>query len=130
MVAVLALAQGVFGVFRALEWVQIGSDISRRGVLLLPIIGATVFARAALVAVLAVLYGLVAWGLVARRGWSRPLGLTVALVNLALAAPVLFAGETPGRALLVAIMPVILVVYLLSPAGRRALQPEEAEHGR
>ena len=90
---------------------------------MLPIIGAMVFARAALVAVLAVLYGLVAWGLLARRGWARPLGLTVALVNLALFAPVLFAGETPGRALLVAIVPVILVVYLLSPAGRRALQP-------
>ena len=123
LIAVLALAQGVFGVLRALEWVQIGSDLSHRGVLLLPIIGAMVFARAALVAVLAVLYGLVAFGLLARRGWARPLGLTVALVNLALVAPVLFAGETPGRALLVAIVPVILVVYLISPAGRRALQP-------
>ena len=121
VIAVLALAQGVFGLLRAVQWIQIGSDLINRGVLLLPIIGAMAFARAGLVALLAVLYGATAWGLLARRGWARPLGLTVALGNLALVALALLAGETPGWALLVVIVPVILVVYLLAPAGRRAL---------
>ena len=123
VVAVLALAQGVLGLLRALQWIQIGSDLVSRGVLLLPIIGAVAFARAALVALIAVLYGLIAWGLLARRRWARPLGLTVALVNLALVALPLLAGESPGPALLVMVVPVILVVYLLSPAGRRELKP-------
>jgi hypothetical protein len=48
VVAVLALGQGVFGVLRALHWVEIGSDLIQRGVLLLPIIGAVAFVRAAL----------------------------------------------------------------------------------
>ena len=48
--------------------------------------------------------------------------LTVALANLALAAPVLFAGKAESRALLVVIVPVILVAgYLLAPTGDRAL---------
>ena len=123
VIAVLALAQGVFGLLRAVQWIQIGSDLVQRGVLLLPIIGAMAFGRATLVALLAVLYGVTAWGLLARRGWVRPLGLTVALVNLVLVALPLLAGETPGWALLVMVVPVILVVYLLSPAGRRALRP-------
>lgn len=121
IIAILALAQGVFGVLRALQWVQIGSDLVNRGVLLLPIIGQLAFARGALVALLAVLYGVTAWGLLARRGWARPLGLTVALVNLVLAAPLLISGETSGSALPVVVVPLILVVYLLAPAGRRAL---------
>ena len=121
LIAVLALAQGAFGVLRSLQWIQIGSDLAHRGVLVLPMIGDLAFVLAAIVAILAVLYALFAWGLLARRGWARPLGLTVALVNLALAAPVLFGGEAASRALLVVIVPVILVVYLLAPAGRRAL---------
>ena len=122
VVAVLALAQGVFGLLRALHWIEIGSDLMRRGIVLLPIIGAMAFARAGLAALLAVLYGATAWGLLAGRGWARPLDLTVALVNLALVALPLLAGETPGWALLVMVVPVILVVYLLSPTGRRALK--------
>ena len=121
VVAVLAFVQGVLGVLRTLQWIQIGSDLVSHGVLLLPIIGAMAFARGALVALLAVLYGATAWGLLARRSWARPLGLTVALVNLALAALPLLAGETPGWPMLAMIVPVILVVYLFAPAGRRAL---------
>ena len=121
VIALLALAQGVLGVFRALQWVQIGSDLSRQGVLLLPIIGAMAFGRAVLVALMIALYALFAGGLLARRGWARPLGLTVALVNLVVVGLALLGGESPGLGLLGVIVPVIMVVYLLAPAGRRAL---------
>ena len=122
VVAVLALAQGVLGVFRALQWVQIGSDLMRQGVLLLPIIGAMALGRGAMVATIAALYALFAGGLLARRGWARPLGLTVALVNLVIVGLALLGGESPGFGLLWAIVPVIMVVYLLAPAGRRSLE--------
>ena len=46
VVAILALAQGVFGLLRALQWIQMGSDLINRGVLLLPIIGGMAFGRA------------------------------------------------------------------------------------
>ena len=121
VVAVLAVAQGVLGILRAAQWIQIGSDLADRGLLLLPIIGALAFIRGVMVAILAALYGLFAWGVLARRGWAWSLGLTVALVNLALGALALVAGESPGRALLWTIVPVILAGYLLAPAGRRAL---------
>ena len=121
VIAVLALAQGVLGILRAVRWIEIGSDLMHRGVVLLPIIGAMAFGRGAMVAIIAALYGLIAWGLLARRGWARPLGLTVAAVNLVIVALALLGGESPGRALLWAIVPVILAGYLLGPAGRRAL---------
>ena len=126
VIAVLALAQGVFGLLRAVQWIQIGSDLVQRGVLLLPIIGAMAFGRAALVAIIAALYGLFAWGLLARRGWARPLGLAVALVNLVIVGLALLGGELPGRALLWAIAPLIIASYLLGPAGRRALGADQA----
>ena len=92
VIAMLALAQGVLGLLRALQWVQIGSDLMRQGVLLLPIIGAMAFGRAAMVALMVALYGL----------------------NL-------LGGESPARVLLWAIAPVVIIGYLLAPAGRRAL---------
>jgi hypothetical protein len=121
VVAVLALGEGIFGVLRALHWVEIGSDLIQRGVLLLPIIGAVAFVRAALAAVIAILYGLFAWGLLAQRGWAWALGLAVSLVSMVFVGLALFAGESPGRGLLWAIVPVIVAGYLLAPAGRRWL---------
>jgi hypothetical protein len=121
VVAVLALAQGVLGILRAIHWVEIGSDLMQRGVVLLPIIGAMAFGRGAMVAIIAALYALFAWGLLARRGWARSLGLTVALVNLIIVGLALLGGELPGRALLWAIAPLIIASYLLGRAGRDAL---------
>ena len=121
VVAVLALAQGVLGILRAVHWIEIGSDLMQQGVVLIPIIGAMAFGRAVLVTLFVALYVLLAWGLLVRRGWARPLGLTVALVNLAIVGLALLGGESPGRALLWAIVPVVLAGYLLGPAGRRAL---------
>ena len=121
VVAVLALAQGAFRAVRTAEWVQIGRDLSQRGILLLPIIGDLAFVLAAVVAIIAALYGLFAWGLLARRGWAWSLGLAVVLLDLFAVGFALLAGESLGRALLWAIVPVILGGYLLAPAGRRAI---------
>ena len=90
VVAVLALAQGVLRVLRALELVRIGSDLVGRGSLLLPLIGAMAFVRGALVA--------------------------------GIALSVVVAGESLGRALVWTVVPVILLLYLLAPAGRAALR--------
>ncbi|MGH9670413.1 MAG: hypothetical protein ACRD3A_09905 [Terriglobales bacterium] len=121
VVAVLALAQGVLRAVRTAEWIQIGRDLSQRGFLLLPIIGDLAFVLAAVVAIIAALYGLFAWGALTRRGWAWSLGLAVVLLDLFAVGFALLAAESLGRPLLWAIVPVILAGYLLAPAGRRAI---------
>jgi hypothetical protein len=120
IVAILAVGQGLLGLLRTAHFVEIGSDLAARGVVLLPIIGAMVVGRGVLVALIAVLYGVFAWGLLARRGWARRLGLVVAVVHLILAGTALAGGGFIAQDLLWVVVPVIVVVYLLGP-GRRAL---------
>jgi hypothetical protein len=119
IIAILAVVQGLLGLLRTAHWVEIGSDLFGRGVLLLPIFGMMVIGRGILVALIAVLYGVFAWGLLARRDWARGLGLVVAVVNLILAGLALTGGFI-AQDLLWVVVPVIVVVYLLGP-GRRAL---------
>src|SRR5262245_66309966 len=84
IVAVLAIVQTLFGLLRTADWVEIGNDLSRRGVLMLPV-SVLAFGRGILVALIAVLYAVFAWGLLARRGWARGPGLAAAAMNLLLA---------------------------------------------
>ena len=121
VIAVLAVAQGIVGVLRALQWIHIGSDLVGHGVLLLPIVGIMAIARGTLIAVIAILYLIFAWGAIKRRRWAPATGLAAALLNGFAVANFLIAGEPAAEALLWAIVPVVLVLYVLSPAGHRAL---------
>ena len=82
VIAALALAQAVFGVLRAFGWFEIGSDLLGRGLLILPLIGVVAYARGFLVAGIALLYVLFAFGVFVRKSWAWSLGVTVAIVNL------------------------------------------------
>ena len=121
LVALLGLAQGVAGILRASQWIQIGSDLAGRGVILLPIIARLAYIRGAIVGAIAVLYGLFAWGAFARRSWAWSTGLAATLANALIILLALLGGAPAGPVLLWAIVPTILVAYLLSPVGRRAL---------
>ena len=123
VIAALAVAQGIVGVLRALQWMRIGSDLVDHGVLLLPIVGILAIARGTLIAVTAILYLTFAWGAIRRRGWAPAIGLAAAVLNGFAVANFLIAGEPVAEALLWAIVPVVLVLYVLSPAGHRALSP-------
>ena len=122
VIALLALAQAAFGVFRALGWFRIGSDLMGQGLLILPIIGMVVYARGALVAGIALLYVLFAFGLFKGRDWARPVGWVAATMNLLLALSVLIQGEFIAQLLLGVIVPVIIVWYLLAHPETRALR--------
>jgi hypothetical protein len=124
LIAILALAQGLLGILRALRWFEAGSDLFGQGLLLLPMIGMVAFLRGTFVAVLAFLYGVFAWGIYVGRDWARPLGIAVVIVNLLLVVSVLIQGEEPLRALFWLIMPLILLWYLLSHPTRSIGEPK------
>jgi uncharacterized membrane protein (DUF2068 family) len=119
-IAILALIQGVLGVFRAFEWFNIGADQFGKGLLILPLVGAVAFARGGLVIVMAMLYALFAVGLLLQKSWAWWLGLIVAAINVLLVLNVVIQGESVSRAGFWLIVPIIIAAYLLSPPGRAA----------
>jgi hypothetical protein len=118
VIAALALAQAVFGVLRAFNWFQIGSDFLGQGLLILPALGVLAYAWGFLVISIALLYGLFAVGLFTEKSWAFSLGMMVALVNVLLVLSVVIQGESLFRGVLWLIVPSIIVCYLLSAAGR------------
>jgi hypothetical protein len=118
---VLGVAQGIVAVVHGLQWVHIGSDLAGRGLLMLPIIALMAIARGVLVGGIAILYVAFAWGALHGRKWAPGVGLAAALLNGFDVVNIVIAGEPAVQALPWAVVPVILIVYLLSPAGHRAL---------
>jgi hypothetical protein len=121
IVAVLAVAQGLVGLLRAMEWIGVGSDLLGRGMLLVPILGALAFLRGFMVAGIALLYAAFAWGAFAGHGWAWWVGLGAALLNALLVLTAVAEGGPLLQALLWTIVPAVVVVYLLTPGGRQAL---------
>jgi hypothetical protein len=117
--AALALVQAVLGLLRSLQWFEIGSDLSRTGALLLPILSLLTFARGAFVALIAGLYVLFACAALAGKNWAWGIGLLACSVNAVAVIGLLVMGDSLGAALFWAVVPLILVVYLLG-AGRRS----------
>jgi len=120
IIAVLALAQSALGVLRTLHWFDAGSDLMGQGLLLFPLIGVVAFFRGGFVAVIAILYVVFACGALVGRSWARWLGIVVAIVTLLLVVSVVIQGESPVRALVWSTDPIVMIWYLLSPAGRPA----------
>jgi len=124
IVAVLALVQSIAGVLRGLEWFNVGSDLMGQGLLLLPLIGLVAIGSGVLVAVLALLLLVFACGALLQRSWARWLGIFLAIVNLLMVVSVVAQGDSPARALGWAIVPVVMLFYLSSPAGRQSLKAD------
>jgi hypothetical protein len=122
VIAGLSLAQGIFGILQGLHWFKFGTDIAGYGVLILPLIGVIAFARGGLVVVLAMAYLAFTLGALARQAWAWWLGLIMSLGTLVIVAVLITREESRAEELLWAVVPVMLLCYLLAPAGRRALQ--------
>ena len=117
-IAILALVQGVLGVFRAFEWFNVGADLLGQGLLILPLAGVVTFGRGGLVIVLATLYLLFAVGMLLQKSWAWWLGLIVSAINVLLVVNVVIQSESGSRAGFGLIAPIIIIAYLLSPPGR------------
>jgi hypothetical protein len=119
VIAVLALMQGLVGLLRAVEWVRVGIDMRRQGILLVPILGAVALSWGKLMLVLALCYILFALGALFHQRWAWGLGLGVSLVTGLGVLYLVLEGAPIIWALLWVIVPVVLVGYLLSPVGRQ-----------
>ena len=118
----LALVQGVVGLLRAYNWVQIGVDLFGQGILLLPFIGVVAVMRGLLISVVALLYILFVLGALLERGWACWPGVVAAVVNLLLVLSGLAQGAPVPEAIAWSVIPAILLFYLFSRQGRNALK--------
>jgi hypothetical protein len=122
VIAVLALAQALFGALRAFGWFQIGSDLLGRGLLILPIVGVLAYGRGLVVAGVALLYVAFALGVFLRKGWAWSLGVTVAIVNVLLVLSALLQGASLVQGVLYLIVPFVILWYLFSAAAGEAFE--------
>jgi hypothetical protein len=120
-VTLLAVAQGIFGILRALDWVRIGADLTRRGLLFTPMIGLVAIARGWIVALVAFIYILFAVVLLLGKSWAWWLGVVAVILNVLLVVNALTGGAPYGRAVIWLIVPVVVLVYLFSKSGWRGL---------
>jgi hypothetical protein len=122
LITALAVLQAVLASLRSFELFRIGTDLTGRGVLLIPLMGLITVARGGLVAVVAVLYVLFAWGVLIGKSWGWSAGLLAAVINLILVLSVVLQGEAIMHSLVWAIVPAIVLFYLFAPAGRELLK--------
>jgi len=122
IILLLALVQGGFGLLRAYNWVQIGTDLFGQGLLLLPLIGAVAVMRGLFISAVVLFYILFVVGTLLGKSWARWFGLTAVILNLLLVLSALFQGAAPTQALLWSVIPIILLVYIFSQQGRDTLR--------
>ena len=113
LIALLALVQAAIGVFVALGFVEIGGEMLERSFWLVPL-GVIVVARAALIAGIALLYTVFAWGTWQGRPSARRFGVIAAVANLLLVLGNLLQGEYTVREFLWCIVPAIIISYVLA----------------
>ena len=118
----LAFLQGVFGLARAYDWVQIGVDLWGQGALLLPFVGAAAVMRCSIIAVIALLYMLSVFGALLAKGWAWWTGLIAVVLNLLLVFSGLAYGAPVLEVLAWSAIPVILLFYLFFPRRSNAFR--------
>ena len=122
VMALLAFVQGIAGVLRAFNWLEVGVNLFGQGILLLPLVGAVALLRGLFISLIGLLYVLFATGALLGKSWARWVGLTAAIVNLLLVLSVLAQGASLLEATAWAVIPALLIIYLFSEAGRKTLK--------
>ena len=121
IIMLLALVQGLAGLLRGFNWIQVGVDLFGKGILLLPLLGTAAIMRGLFVGVVASLYVLFVLGALLRRRWAWWSCLIAVTVNLLLALSALVKGASLTEFIAWSVIPVILIFYLFSQMGRDVL---------
>jgi hypothetical protein len=114
IVALLALAQGVFGLLRAYGWVHVGVDLFRDGLLILPVVGTLAVLRGVFIAGIALLYFLFFCGALLGSPWAWPVCLIAVITNLLLALSAWLQGAPLMQVIGWSVVPAILLFYFFS----------------
>lgn len=123
LILALALMQAIAGVLRGFNWLQVGSDLFGRGLVLLPLIGALTIMRGLFVWAVALLYVLFVIGALMRKGWARWTGATAAIITLILVLNAAIQNGLLIQGIVWSIIPAILLIYIFSQEGKQALTP-------
>jgi hypothetical protein len=118
IIALLALLQGIFGLLRGYNWIQIGSDLFGQGLLLLPAVGAVAIIRGFVIAAVALFYLLFSIGMARAQTWAWWPGLTAAIANLVFVLGALINGASVLEAIVWSVVPVILIFHFFSTISR------------
>ena len=117
-VSVLAIVEAVVSLFFAMAWLRTGTDMFEHGVLVLPLLSVVLYFRVFLLVTTAALYLLFAWAALTGRRWAWSTGLAAVVLDGLIVLTLL---GVPMVASLRAILPLVVLGYLLSAHGRRAL---------
>jgi len=118
----LALVQGLAGLLRGFNWIQIGVDLFGKGILLLPLIGSLAMMHGLFIWGVALLYGLFVLGALLGSRWAWWACLVAVAVNLFLALSAFVQGASLTELIAWSVIPAILIFYLFSQMGRDALK--------
>src|SRR5947208_16855471 len=108
IILLLALVQGGFGLLRAYNWVQIGTDLFGQGLLLLPLIGAVAVMRGLFISAVVLFYILFVVGTLLGKNCARWFGLTAVILNFLLILSNFIYGDVPPQTLLRSLISIIL----------------------
>ena len=123
----LALVQGIAGLLRGFNWIQIGVDLFGKGILLLPLIGTMAMMHGLFIWVVALLYVFFVLGALQGSRWAWWSCLIAVAVNLLLALSALVQGAPLTEFIAWSVIPAILIFYLFSQMGRDALKRAQGE---
>jgi hypothetical protein len=87
-----------------------------------PLMGLVTVARGGLIAIVAALYVLFAWGALIGKNWGWWSGLVAAVINGVLVLSLVLQGEAFMHSLVWVIVPAIVLWYLFAPSGRELLK--------
>jgi hypothetical protein len=118
----LALVQGLAGLFRGFNWIQFGVDLFSQGILLMPLIGTVAIMRGVFIWVVVLSYVLFVLGALLRSSWAWWACLIAVVVNLLLTLSALVQGASLTEVMAWSVIPTILIFYLFSQMGRDALK--------
>jgi hypothetical protein len=121
VIALLALVQAGAGIFWGIQWFRLAFRLGERGALLLPLAGALVALRGVFALIIAALYLAFAAGAYARRDWAWGVGMVAVVLNLLGVLVLVLTGDAFAPVAVRGLVALVIVAYLVSPAGRRAL---------
>jgi len=117
----LAVAQGILLTFIALLWLQIANIFAPESGVTSSLVTMLAMAKGWVLIALALMYFIFAAGAWQTKGWAWWVGLLVSLVSILILVAALLKEGSVVMTLFWAIVPIIMLCYLLSAAGRQVL---------